>query len=78
MRAAERKRVDRAVEDGDLTRKHAEAMLSHLEEHLERLGEGPPFGPPPGARHGGPPGPLPGAGFGPDGDFHPPEARRRP
>jgi hypothetical protein len=73
VKAAAKRRLDRAVEREDLTRKQADAILEHLDEHLERLGErglpgprrgmGPgPGGPPPGFGRDGPP-----PGFEPDG-----------
>lgn len=36
-------RLDQAVKDGDITKSQRDDMLEHLDEHLERLGEG-PFG----------------------------------
>lgn len=33
-------RLDEAVKDGDLTKAQRDDMLEHLDEHLERLGEG--------------------------------------
>jgi hypothetical protein len=64
VRAAVRRRastrLDRAVASGRITRGQADEMLEHLDEHLERLGDG---------RHPGPPhrghGRGPGHGFGP-------------
>ena len=60
-KAAAKKRLDAAVARDDLTRKQADAMLEHLDEHLDRLGTG-RFGP---RGHGpGPGGPPPGIGPG--------------
>jgi transposase-like protein len=67
VKAAAKRRLDRAVEREDLTRKQADAILEHLDEHLDRLGErgfpgqrrgigpGPGGPPPPGFAPGGPP-----------------------
>jgi hypothetical protein len=44
-KAAVEKDLDQAVKDGDLTRKQADAMLAHVDEHLDRLGEARGFGP---------------------------------
>ncbi|MBN1528277.1 MAG: hypothetical protein JW895_04415, partial [Thermoleophilaceae bacterium] len=63
VKAAERKRIEAAVKDGKLTRSQADEILEHLDERLDHLGEGGPFG---GHRFGGPPPGGPGApgGFG--------------
>ncbi len=73
LRASAEKRLDKAVEDGDLTRKQADEILEHMKDHVDRLGDGMPFGPPGGPR-GGDRDFGPGDGdFGPgDGDFGPP------
>jgi len=41
IKAAARTRSDKAVEDGALTRKQADAMLEHLDERLEHLDKAP-------------------------------------
>jgi len=41
VKAAAKARADKAVKSGDLTRKQADALLSHLDEHLKNLGRGP-------------------------------------
>jgi hypothetical protein len=50
VRDAMEQRLDRAVDDGRLARGQAEAMLEHLEAHLERLGSRPMMGTGRGAR----------------------------
>ncbi len=37
VKAAAKARADKAVKEGDLTRKQADALLEHLDEHLENL-----------------------------------------
>ena len=46
VRSAARARFDESVEDGDITRRQADRMLDHLEEHLDHLGQRRGFGPP--------------------------------
>lgn len=69
VKAAAKRRLDRAVAREDLTRKQADAMLEHLDERIDRLGErgfprgrrgmgpgpGGPGGPPPPGFAPGPP-----------------------
>ena len=50
--------IDEAVKDGKLTQKQADEILEHLDDRLEHLGEGGPFG---GERHFGRPPGAPGA-----------------
>ena len=69
VKAAVKRRLDRAVANENLTRRQADRMLDHLDEHLDRLGargferggrfrgRG-PGGPPPGFGPGGPPPPM--------------------
>ncbi len=75
LRAAARTRIDKAVADGDLTRRQADRLLEHVDEHLERLGE---VGGVPGGRfgrhHGGVP-PEPPAGNEDPAGFAAPSAR---
>ncbi len=75
LRAAARTRIDKAVADGDLTRRQADRLLEHVDEHLERLGE---VGGVPGGRfgrhHGGMP-PEPPAGDEDPAGFAAPSAR---
>jgi hypothetical protein len=65
VREATEKRLDAEVKDGMLTRKQADEILEGLDDRLEHLGEGGPFGkwrggPPPG----GPGGPGAPGGYG--------------
>lgn len=39
-KAAVAKRLDKAVDDGDITRKQADARLAHVEDHLDALASG--------------------------------------
>ena len=53
VKAATKKRIDPDVQDGKLTQKQADEILEGLDDRLEHLGEGGPFGkwrggPPPG------------------------------
>jgi hypothetical protein len=57
VRAEAVERLDEAVQDGRITKAQRDEMVEHLDEHLERLGEGPFFGR--GGHHGPPPGPRP-------------------
>lgn len=41
VKAAAKARADKAVKAGDLTRKQADALLAHLDEHLKNLGRRP-------------------------------------
>lgn len=59
-KAAAKKRLDAAVEDGKLTQAQADDLLSRFDEHFDRLaaGDGPDFrgrGHGPGGDHDGPP-----------------------
>ena len=40
VKAAAKTRLDKAVEDGDLTRKQADAILEHVEDHVTAIGSG--------------------------------------
>lgn len=40
VRAAAKTRLDKAVEDGDLTRKQADAILERVEDHVTAIGSG--------------------------------------
>ena len=40
VRAATKTRLDKAVEDGDLTRKQADAILERIEDHVTAIGSG--------------------------------------
>jgi hypothetical protein len=68
VKAATEKRLDADVKDGKLTQKQADEILEGLDDRLEHLGEGGPFG----KWRGGPPPGGPGA---PDGFGTPPTPR---
>jgi hypothetical protein len=63
--ASAKKKLDAAVKAGKITQAQADDMLSHLSEHLDHFGEGPPGGGPGHPGFGPPPdGPPPGASDG--------------
>lgn len=66
LKASTKEHIDEAVKDGKLTQKQADEILEHLDDRLEHLGEGGPFG---GERHFGRPPGGPGApgGYGTPG-----------
>lgn len=43
VKASVKERLDKAVKDGDLTQKQADAILARLDDHLKRIGSGRPL-----------------------------------